>query len=61
MLASFQPCGIELEINRRATQVGTFAVCVLTHDALRMFIMQVLASQLHVLANRIGGHVALLS
>ena len=39
-------------INRRATQVGTFEVCVLAHVALRMFIMQVLASQLHFLANR---------
>ena len=27
-------------------------VCVLTHDTLCMFIMQVLASQLHFLANR---------
>ncbi len=34
------------------SQVGTFEVCVLTHVALRMFIMQVLASQLHFLANR---------
>ena len=38
--------------NKRATQVGTFEVCVVTHVALRMFIMQVLASQLHFLANR---------
>ena len=34
-------------MNRRATGVGTFQVCVPTHVALRMFIMQVLASQLH--------------
>jgi hypothetical protein len=39
-------------MDRRATEVGTFEVCVLTHNALRMFIMQVLASQLHFLANR---------
>ena len=39
-------------MNRRATHVGTFEVCVLTHNALRMFIMQVLASQLRFLANR---------
>ena len=38
--------------NRRATQVGSFEVCVLTYVALRMFIMQALASQLHFLANR---------
>ena len=57
---SFLYCGllthllycIEYEINRRATKVGTFEVCVLKHDALHMFIMQVLASQLHFLANR---------
>ncbi len=30
-------------MNRRATQVGTFEVCVLTHVALRMLIMLVLA------------------
>ena len=41
-----------IEINRRATRVGTFEVCVSTHVALRMFIMQVLASQLSFLANR---------
>ena len=29
--------------------LGTFEVCVLTHIALRMFIMQVLASQLYFL------------
>ena len=35
------------------TRVRTFEICVLTHDALRMFIMvQILASQLHFLANR---------
>ena len=39
-------------MNRRVTWVGTFEVCVPTHFALRMFIMQVLASQLHFQANR---------
>ena len=54
---SFLYCGlpthllycIEYEINRRATKVGTFEVCVLKHDALHMFIMQVLASQFAVI------------
>ena len=41
-----------IEISRKATRVGTFEVCVSTHVALRMFIMQVLASQLPFLANR---------
>ena len=41
-----------IEITRRATRVGTFEVCVSTHVALRMLIMQVLASQLPFLANR---------
>ena len=41
-----------IEINRKATRVGTFEVCVSTHVSLRMFIMQVLASQLPSLANR---------
>ena len=41
-----------IEINRRTTRVGTFEVCVSTHVSLRMFIMQVLASQLPSLANR---------
>ena len=41
-----------IEITRKATRVGTFEVCVSTHVALRMFIMQVLASQLPFLANR---------
>ena len=41
-----------IEINRKATRVGTFEVCVPTHVSLRMFIMQVLASQLPFLANR---------
>ena len=41
-----------IEINRKATRVGTFEVCVSTHVLLRMFIMQVLASQLPFLANR---------
>ena len=40
-----------IEINRKATRVGTFEVCVSTHVSLRMFIMQVLASQLPFLAN----------
>ena len=40
------------EINRKTTRVGTFEVCVSTHVSLRMFIMQVLASQLPFLANR---------
>ena len=38
--------------DRRVTRVGTFEVSVPTHVALRMFIMQVLASQLHFLSNR---------
>ena len=38
--------------NSRVTRVGTFEVCVRTHVALRMFIMQVLASQLDFLANK---------
>ena len=40
------------KINRRVTRVGTFEVFVPTHVALLMFIMQVLASQLHSLANK---------
>ena len=47
--------GTEQKINRRVTRVGTFEVYVPTHVALRMFIMQVLASQLHFLANRNAG------
>ena len=43
------------KINRRVTRVGIFEVSVRTHVALRMFIMQVLASQLHFLANRNAG------
>ena len=39
-------------MNRKTTRVGTFEVCVSTHVSLRMFIMQVLASQLPFLANR---------
>ena len=42
----------KIEINRKATRVGTFEVYVSTHVSLRMFIMQVLASQLPFLANR---------
>ena len=41
-----------IEINRKATRVGTLKVCVSTHVSLRMFIMQVLVSQLPFLANR---------
>ena len=41
-----------IEINRKATRVGTFEVCVSTHVSLRMFMMQVLVSQLPFLANR---------
>ena len=37
---------------RMATRVGTFDVCVHAHAALRMFGMQVLASQLHFLVNK---------
>ena len=37
---------------KRATRVETFEVCVTTRVTLRMFIMQVLASQLPFLANR---------
>ena len=40
-----------IETNRRATRVGIFEFCVPTHVALRMFIMEVLASQLPFLAN----------
>ena len=49
---TFLTLGHRIEINRRATRVGTFEVCVSAHVALRMFIMQVLASQLPFLANR---------
>ena len=42
-------------INRKVTQVGTFEIYIPIHDALHMFIMQVLASQLHFLANRNTG------
>ena len=42
-------------INRRVPRVGTFEACVPTHVALRIFIMQVLASQLLFLANRNAG------
>ena len=42
----------EQKINRRVTRVGTSEVYVPTRVVLRMFIMQVLASQLHFLANR---------
>ena len=39
-------------INSRVTRVGNFEVFVSMHVALRMFIIQVLASQLHFLANK---------
>ena len=39
----------------RVTRIGTFEVSFPTHVALRMFLMQVLASQLHFLANRNAG------
>ena len=42
-------------MNSRATRVGTSEVCVPTHVALRMFIMRVLASQLHFMTNRNAG------
>ena len=38
--------------SRVVTRVGTFEACAPTHVALRMLIMQVLASQLHFLANK---------
>ena len=44
-----------IENNREVTRVGTFEVSVPTHVALRMFIMKVLACQLHFLANRNAG------
>ena len=43
---------VRCEINKKATRVRTFEVCVSTHVSLRIFIMQVLASQLPFLANR---------
>ena len=49
----------EYLLNRRVTRVGTFEVCVPTHVALRIFIMQVLASQLLFLANRNAGQAIL--
>ena len=42
----------EQELNRRATRVETFEVCVPTHAALRMFIIQLLVSELHFVTNR---------
>ena len=50
--SNFAQCSHRIEINRKATRVGTFEVCVSTHVSLRIFIMQVLASQLPFLANR---------
>ena len=40
---------------QKGTRVGTFEVCVPTHIALRIFIMQVLTSQLLFLVNRNAG------
>ena len=48
-------CAQNRKINRRITRVGTYEVCFRTHVALGMFIMQVLASQLHFLANKNAG------
>ena len=45
-------CKHRIETEDRVTRVGIFEVCLSTHVALRIFIMQVLASQLHFLANR---------
>ena len=42
-------------MNSEVTRVGAFEVYVPTNVVLRMFIMQVLASQLHFLANRNAG------
>ena len=42
-------------INRFVNRVRTFQVCVPTHVALRIFVMQVLASQLLFLGNRNAG------
>ena len=47
------PFDLEL-FHRNGTRVGAFEVCVTAHVALRMFIMQILVSQLHFLANRTG-------
>ena len=52
MEADIIASGTEYKINRKATRVGTFEVCVPTYVALHMHIMQVLASQLPFLANR---------
>ena len=41
--------------DREATRVGIYEVCNTARVALFMFIMQVLASQLHFLANRNAG------
>ena len=49
----------EWKIYRTVTRVGTFDVCVATHVALRMFIMQVMAGQLHFLANSNAGRTGL--
>ena len=47
------PFDLEL-FHRNGTRVGAFEVCVAANVALRMFIMQILVSQLHFLANRTG-------
>ena len=44
-----------MENIQKITRVGTFDVCVATYVALRMFIMQVMAGQLHFLANSNAG------
>ena len=41
-----------IENNQRVTLVETFVVFVSTHVTLRMFILQVLATKLHFLADR---------
>ena len=53
----------EKKINRRSTPVETLEVYVPAHVALRIFIMQALASQLLFITGcfAIGEHVALLS
>ena len=54
-ISSIRPGPNDSKINRKVTRVGTSEVYVPTHVALRMFIMQVLASQLHFLAKRNAG------
>ena len=47
--------GTEQVLNKKATRVATLEVCVPTHVSLRIFIMQVLASQLVFLDNKNAG------